>query len=178
MRPYHHRAGWDNPFPRPVAVLGLMLPRVWLAVLSAASGSCLTCCQLIPFHEATPSLSSFSLYIYPFTFIHLQGQNPAFALVQLYEVLLNTNTSLGDLSRSLCKASLSSREVTSLSSVSPANFVYLQVLCPSHWWKHWREMALKWNSASDWLPAWCNLICYNPVSPTHWPIVHSCYVFV
>lgn len=35
MRPHQSRAGWDNPFTRPPAVLGLIHPVIWLAFLAA-----------------------------------------------------------------------------------------------------------------------------------------------
>lgn len=46
----------------------------------------------------------------------------------------------------LCKASLLSREsIAPPSSVPPANLIW--AVHPSHWWIHWRELALKLSPA-------------------------------
>ena len=86
-----HREEWDNTFPYPVAVLGLMHPRVQLA-LWAAKGTLLTQVQLAANHN--PQLPFCGAAFLPLILqsIHKaraaspQMQNPAFALVHLHMV--------------------------------------------------------------------------------------------
>lgn len=147
-----HSAGQSGtiPFPRPVAVLGLMHPRTWLDLMAAKANywprfnlPSTTASRFLSVEQLS-SLSTLTLYIYP---------GLPYPRCTMWHLLLNfmwlVIAQPSNVSRSLCKAFWPLRK-----STAPPNLVSFVRLLSMHLspessslWKHWRELVPKWSLA-------------------------------